>query len=135
MNLFISTVTTQLTLDMSESSKGYQTATGVDRDGGVHTSMKVYKVVTTLFFSCLFQPPLHPLSSTISPSPSSLSYFSRSATSLLLLLALDGMCSVDASMLETIAKEKSHVSSITSPNAVILPCSLLVLPILEASQH
>lgn len=98
--------------------------------------VKVYQVCSHYsLFSCLFQPPLHPLSSMISPSPSSLSYFSRSATPLLLLLALDGMCSVDAGMLETIAKEKSHVSSIASPSAVILPCSLLVLPILEASQH
>ena len=51
------------------------------------------------------------------------------------LLASDEICSIDAAMLETIVKDKSCVSSIISLNAVILPHSLPVLSILEASQY
>ena len=51
------------------------------------------------------------------------------------LLAPEGMDGVDTSSLEATVRDKSCVSSITSPSAVTLPCHLPVLPILEAGQH
>ena len=90
VNLFASTVTTQLVLGMSASSKGYQTATGVDGDGGVHTSSEGSSSSHYSLFSCLFQPPLPfslPVPSTMSSSSSLLHVFAL-AISLILLLTL-----------------------------------------------